>query len=242
MKYLEYKGPLTNYVLEGFFLVSKCTLKLHTIIEVDALAQLLTTPFDTFASVQHSKLSFTKPTPEDAPGGFSWASALAVDVPLSEEDAFTIISLFDLSESPTVPIFPQLRNLVLQRMAVPVRTLIDMLVSRRTSGIGAQLASCRITEYRRLSSDELQQSVAKTARIYTLVGGGSSLMPSVQGIRGSKGFSFADFNPRMTWTEGLDREPQQKVRMERHQEDGLQVYMRHNFHTENPKRAFNPNR
>lgn len=124
-------------------------------------------------------------------------------------------------------------------MAVMVSTLIDMLMSRRTSEVGAQLESCRITElsseHRQLSSEELQQTVAKMARIHTLVGGGSSLMPPVQGIRGFRGFSFADFNQRMTSADGLSREPQEQVRMERLQKDGLQMFMRRNYALDNPK-------
>lgn len=215
LKYLAFSGPI---------FASKCrqleTLKLHVMSKLEPFVEFLTTHSSSFDSVRHLEPSHTNVNDSTNADGTPVQGLR--HAPPSATDAARIVLIFSQSEP---AIIPQLRHLHLTWMAAPAVAVADLLQARRDTELGVQrLASCMVTEllsqYRELSEDALKQRRVRSARLRTLGGSNSGRRPngsledavrsytiSFGGIRISSEASSAD-NRRLTWAEGLEREPE----------------------------------
>lgn len=217
---LDYTGEITecDSALGTFLFESGChlrTLRLRTVSTARSLIQLLLTHSNTFCHTRGMQLSHT-----------DFAHAIVPHRPRgsqeSEEDTARIVALFNRTETQYAHLFPQLCVLSLQNMAAPVTPVIDMLQSRRDPELGTQLVSCDLEE---LTSQHRQSTEEDVRQVAQAVARSRSL-------NARRGFDYHDgyFGPetaaRFYWVEGLERELEQKARLEKLQEDGLESYLK----------------
>ncbi|TFK96906.1 hypothetical protein BDV98DRAFT_297340 [Pterulicium gracile] len=141
-------------------------------------------------------------------------------------------------------IFPCLSFLELAGFYSDIHGVVDVLESRREEVYdprsAVRLAGCRLTDLMSLhykySDAELRVIAAKIARVRTLQSERMASTWETHPLQSHGDDEYREiwddfppnefYNPTLTWVERLDREPDQLARMNRLQNDGLEVWMR----------------
>ncbi|TFK97279.1 hypothetical protein BDV98DRAFT_269386 [Pterulicium gracile] len=133
--------------------------------------------------------------------------------------------LYESNGQGSMSFFPRLRSLERQRMTLPANLVIDMLHARCHPGLPAQLVSCTLSStwssHRKYNPRDLKDDIVRSATrsVQHYGSAGQRLQLTGENLHAPMG------NRKLTWGEGLEREPAQMKRLEELQEGGLEVWL-----------------